>query len=61
MSERKQGIARAPTLRREEFLKDPAAALRKAEAKGAVVIKNKDGSVHSVLSVPRDDRPIVVK
>jgi hypothetical protein len=61
MSERKPGGTRVATLQRDKFLKDPAAALRRAETKGTVVITNKDGSVHSVLSVPRDDRPIVVK
>ena len=61
MSERKTTAARTMTLKHEVFVKDPAAALKRAEQGGSVVIKHKDGSVHSVISVPRDRRPIALK
>jgi hypothetical protein len=47
------------TMRREVFRKDPAEAVRLAETHGSVVIVDEKGKVHSVLSVPADDRPIV--
>jgi hypothetical protein len=40
-----------------EFRADPARASRLASEHGTVVVQNPDGSTHSVLSVPRDDRP----
>jgi hypothetical protein len=54
MTERRQKTA---SMQRETFLRNPQAALERAENSGPVVVKNKDGSVHSVLSVPRDVRP----
>lgn len=47
------------TVQRDEFRKDPVGALRRAETHGTVVITERNGKVHSVLSVPKDDRPIV--
>jgi hypothetical protein len=51
--------AHRSTVLRDEFRKNPTAALRRAETHGSVVIREKNGRVHSVISVPRDDRPIV--
>ena len=47
------------TVQRDKFRKDPVGTLRRAETHGAVVITERNGKVHSVISVPKDDRPIV--
>jgi hypothetical protein len=39
---------------------DPGPALRTAETTGSVVIMETDGTVHAIISIPSDDRPIVV-
>jgi hypothetical protein len=60
MTARKSDRPPAPaTMGRKEFRNDPAEAVRIAEAKGAVVITERSGKVHAVLSVPNDDRPLV--
>ena len=41
---------------RTAFLRDPALAIELAEKHGSVSIVNSDGTVHSVLSIPCDDR-----
>jgi len=57
MSDAKPTRERAAQVRRDVFLKNPGPALKRAEARGSLVITS-NGKVHSVLSVPRDDRPI---
>jgi len=61
MAGRTQDGTQDRTVSREAFIKNPAAALRRAEASGAVVVTNKNGTVHSVISLPNDARRIVVK
>ena len=46
-------------MQREAFRKKPAEAFRKAEKNGSCIIRDKSGKVHSIISVPKDDRPIV--
>jgi hypothetical protein len=59
MNEQKQGVATLETVERAEFLRNPGPAFEAAEANGSVVISEADGSVHAIIAVPSDDRPII--
>jgi hypothetical protein len=45
---------------RDEFIRDPAAVLRRAETEGPIVIRDSNGKPTAIVSAPRDE-PVSVK
>ena len=58
MSERKNEIT--PSVQRDEFLRDPASVLRRAETEGPIVIRDGNGEPTAIVSAPRDE-PLSVR
>ena len=58
------GTARGPSepteFRQDEFARDPSTVMRRAERDGSVVITNAAGEPRMRISVPLDDRQIVL-
>jgi len=55
MSEHKNQEAMR-SVAREEFLRDPANVLRRAEIEGPIVIMDSSGNPTAIVSAPREER-----
>ena len=53
MSKRKNEKT-APSVARDEFLRDAATVLRRAETQGPIVIRDSSGKPTAIVSAPRD-------
>jgi hypothetical protein len=53
MTERKNEST--PSVQRDEFLRDPATVLRRAETEGPIVIRDRNGEPTAIVSAPRDE------
>lgn len=60
MSERKDQEMTTPSVAREEFLRDPATVLRRAETEGPIVIRDSNGNATAIVSAPRQE-PVSMK
>jgi hypothetical protein len=59
MEDPKRDVPQANTATREEFLRDPSAVFKRAETIGSVRIVDANGQVRAVLSVARDELPVL--
>ncbi len=58
MTKRQNSETAAASVAREEFLRDPATVLRRAETEGPIVIRDSGGRPTAIVSAPRDE-PVV--
>ncbi len=55
MTERKDSETATASVAREEFLRDPATVLRRAETEGPIVIRDSRGNPTAIVAAPRDE------
>jgi hypothetical protein len=55
MTERQDSETATASVARDEFLRDPATVLRRAETEGPIIIRDSSGNPTAMVSAPRDE------